>query len=122
MKVKIFSLRKRANHYLRKAGILGSLRFSSLFDKAWYLTNNPDVAQAKMEWQQVVKPCSFKLSRKTLQRTSCSCLRSMPHGIMRAIHFEVLYLEPNEPFCPFSSRLHHLGCMGQRFRPAALSG
>jgi len=49
MKVKFISLLKKANHYLRRVGDLRLLRSSGLFDEAWYLDHNPDVAQAKVD-------------------------------------------------------------------------
>jgi len=47
--VKFLSLLKRDNHDLRRAGDLRLIRLSGLFDEAWYLANNPDVAQAKVD-------------------------------------------------------------------------
>lgn len=46
---KLLSLPKKARKFLLETQDLNLIRASGLFDGAWYLSNNPDVAQAKVD-------------------------------------------------------------------------
>ncbi len=49
MSAKFLSLPKRARRYLRNRKDSHIIRSSGLFDEAWYLANNPDVDQSKID-------------------------------------------------------------------------